>query len=159
MLEMVAQVGVTALFYDLMKPVTERCARVRDPRLPAASRRWRACSTMRRQSCRGASSPGTSRPVGALSLAFIKIKLGAAIESFSFGFETLLGWLVFKPILRFLGVSMVSGLGWLTFLGRRSIPGVVGRSSRSPEDRNERMAFIRGVDDVKWRASAALAAA
>jgi len=63
---------------------------------------------------------------------------------------------------RFLGVlSMVSGLGWLTFLwpplGSQAfvgvalfaIAGVVATSG---------WLFIRGVDDAKWREHAALAA-
>lgn len=44
----------------------------------------------------------------------------AAVGIIFFGFETLLrGWLLFKPgfLPRFLGVlSMIGGIGWLTFL-------------------------------------------
>jgi uncharacterized membrane protein len=74
------------------------------------------------------------------------------------------GWLVFKSrfLPRFLGVlSMVSGLGWLTFLwpplGSQAfiavalfaIAGVIAMSG---------WLFVRGVDDVRWRERAALAA-
>lgn len=102
----------------------------------------------------------------ALSLAFIKINnQGAAIAIIFFGFEVFLrGWLVFKSefLPRFLGVLfIISGLGWLTYLwpplGSRvfvglalfAIAGIIVNSG---------WLFIRGVDDVKWRARAALSA-
>jgi hypothetical protein len=102
----------------------------------------------------------------ALSLAFININnRGAAIGIIFFGFETLLrGWLVFKSefLPRFLGVlSMVGGIGWLTFLwpplgslaftgvALFAIAGVIATAG---------WLFVRGVDDVRWRERAALAA-
>jgi hypothetical protein len=102
----------------------------------------------------------------ALSLVFIKINnQGAAIGLIFFGFETLLrGWLVFKSqfLPRFLGaLSMISGLGWLTYLwpplGSQvfmgvalfAIAGVIATVG---------WLLIRGVDDVKWKERAALAA-
>src|SRR2546422_11736123 len=101
-----------------------------------------------------------------LSLAFIKINNhGAAIGIIFFGFEGLLrGWLVFKSgfLPRFLGVlSMVSGLGWLTFhwppLGSQAFVGVA-LFAIAGVIATTGWLFIRGVDDVKWRAHAALAA-
>lgn len=80
-----------------------------------------------------------------------------------FGFETLLrGWLLFNSgfLPRVLGVLSISGLGWLTFLwpplGNQAFMGValfaiVGVILTTG------WLFIRGVDDVKWRARAALA--
>lgn len=171
MLEMIAQVAVSALFYDLMKPVSRSVARV------SAIIGLTGCGikTMARLFyyaplilLGGASYLSVIEPtqLEALSLAFIKINSQcAAIAIIFFGFETSLrGWLVFKSdfLPRFLGVlSMVSGLGWLTFLwpplGSRvfigvalfAIAGVIALTG---------WFFIRGVDDVKWRARAALAA-
>jgi hypothetical protein len=102
----------------------------------------------------------------ALSLAFIRINSqGAAIGLIFFGFETLLrGWLIYQSgfLPRFLGVmSMIGGLGWLTYLwpplGAQvfmfvalfALVGVIATSG---------WLLMRGVDDVKWRARAALAA-
>ena len=171
MLEMVAQVAVSALFYDLLKPVNRSVARI------SAIIGLTGCGikTMARLFyyaplilLGGASYLSAIEPaqLEALSLAFIKINSqGAAIALIFFGFETLLrGWLVFKSgfLPRFLGVlSMVAGLGWLTFLwpplGSQAfigvalfaIAGVIATTG---------WLFIRGVDDVKWRARAALAA-
>jgi hypothetical protein len=171
MLEMVAQVGVSLLFYDLMKPVNRSVARA------SAILGLTGCGikTMARLFyyaplilLGGASYFSAIQPVqlAALSLAFIKINnQGAAIAIIFFGFEALLrGWLVFKSgfLPRFLGVlSMISGLGWLTFLwpplGSQAfvgvalfaIAGVIATSG---------WLFIRGVDNVKWRERAALAA-
>lgn len=171
MLEMVAQVGVSLLFYDLMKPVSKSVARV------SAVLGLTGCGikTLARLFyytplilLGGASylSPLEPSQLAALSLAFIKINnQGAAIGIIFFGFETLLrGWLLFKSgfLPRFLGVlSMVGGLGWLTFLwpplGSQAftgvalfaIAGVIATSG---------WLFLRGVDDVTWRARAALAA-
>ncbi len=172
MLEMIAQVGVSTLFYDLMKPVNRSVARV------ALVIGLTGCGikTMARLFyyaplilLGGASYLAALQPaqLAALSLAFIKINnQGAAIGVIFFGTEGLLrGWLVFKSgfLPRFLGVwSMVSGLGWLTFLwpplGSQAfigvalvaIAGVIAMSG---------WLLIRGVDDVHWRARAALAAA
>lgn len=171
MLEMIAQVGVTALFYDLMKPVNRSVARV------ALVLGLTGCGikTLARLFyytplilLGGASYLSAFQPseLAALSLAFIKINnQGAAIAVIFFGFEVLLrGWLVFQSgfLPRFLGVlSMVGGLGWLTFLwpplGSQAfigvalfaIAGVIAITG---------WLFIRGVDDVQWRARAALAA-
>ena len=171
MLEMVAQVGVSLLFYDLTKPVNRSVARA------AAVLGLTGCGikTMARLFyytplilLGGASYLSALQPaqLEALSLVFIQINnRGAAIGIIFFGFETLLrGWLVYKSgfLPRFLGVlSMVGGLGWLTFLwpplGSQAfvgvalfaIAGVIATSG---------WLFIRGVDDVKWRESAALAA-
>jgi hypothetical protein len=102
----------------------------------------------------------------ALSLAFIDINSqGAAIALIFFGFESLLGgWLVFKSgfLPRFLGViSMIGGFGWLTwlwpplgydtimFVALFALVGVIAHAG---------WLFIRGVDNEKWRARAALAA-
>jgi hypothetical protein len=171
MLEMVAQVGVSLLFYDLLKPVNRSVARI------SAILGLTGCGikTMARLFyyaplilLGGASYLSALQPaqLEALSLAFLRINSqGAAIGLIFFGFETLLrGWLVFNSgfLPRFLGVlSLIGGLGWLTFLwpplGSQAFIGValfaiVGVLATSG------WLFIRGVDDVKWRERAALAA-
>ena len=171
MLEMVAQVGVTLLFYDLLKPVNRSVARA------SAVLGLTGCGikTMARLFyyaplilLGGASYLSAIQPahLDALSLAFIKINnQGAAIGLIFFGFEALLeGWLMFKSefLPRFLGVlSMIGGLGWLTFLwpplGSHAFVGValfaiVGVIATTG------WLFIRGVGDVKWRARSAVAA-
>ena len=171
MLEMVAQVGVSALFYDLLKPVNRSVARA------SAILGLTGCGikTLARLFyytplivLGGASYLSAIQPaqLEALSLAFIKINnQGAAIGIIFFGFEGLLrGWLVFKSgfLPRFLGVlSMVSGLGWLTFLwpplGSQAFVGVA-LFAIAGVIATTGWLFIRGVDDVKWRAHAALAA-
>jgi Domain of unknown function (DUF4386) len=171
MLEMVAQIGVVALFYDLLRPVNPSIARV------AAVIGFTGCGikTLARLFyyaplilLGGPSYLAAIEPaqLEALSLAFIRINSqAAAIALIFFGFQSLLqGWLVFNSgfLPRFLGViSMVGGLGWLTFLwpplGYQAFMGValvalVGVIATVG------WLFIRGVDDVKWRARAALAA-
>lgn len=171
MLEMVAQVVATAMYYDLLKPVNRSVARL------AAILGFTGCGikTMARlfyyaplillggASYQTAMSPAQ---LEAFSLAFIDINTqGAAIALIFFGFESLLqGWLVFKSAFlpRFLGViSMIGGIGWLTwlwpplgyqaimFVALFALVGVIATSG---------WLFIRGVDNAKWRARATLAA-
>jgi uncharacterized protein DUF4386 len=171
MLEMAAQVAVSVLFYDLLKPVNRSVARLSAIFGLTAS----GIKTMARVFfyaplivLSGAPYLSVMEPaqLEALALVFLKINSrGAAIALIFFGFETLLrGWLVFKSefLPRFLGVlSMIGGLGWLTFLwpplGSQVFMGValfaiVGVIATAG------WLFIRGVDDVKWRARAELAA-
>jgi hypothetical protein len=170
MLEMVAQVCVTALFYDLLKPVNRSLARL----TTIIGLTGAGIKTMARLFfyaplilLSGASYLSAIEPaqLQSLSLAIIKINnQGAAIALIFFGFETLFrGYLVFKSefLPRFLGVlSMIGGVGWLTYLwpplGAQvfifvalfAIAGIFLTSG---------WLFIRGVDDVKWRERAALA--
>jgi len=172
MLEMVAQVAVSALYYDLLKPVNRSVARVSaiigltGSGIKTFARLFYYAPLIL---LGGASYLSVIEPVQLEALALASIKInnqGAAIALIFFGFETLLrGWLLFKSgfLPRFLGVlSMVGGLGWLTFLwpplGSQAfigvalfaIAGVIATTG---------WLFIRGVDDEKWRARAALAAA
>jgi hypothetical protein len=172
MLEMVAQVAVSMLFYDLLKPVNRSVARLS----MIIGLTGCGIKTMARLFyytplilLGGASYLGALQPaqLETLSLAFLRINSqGAAIGLVFFGFETLLrGWLLFRSgfLPRFLGVlSMIGGLGWLTYLwpplGSQAftfvalfaIVGVIATTG---------WLFIRGVDDVKWRERAALASA
>jgi hypothetical protein len=171
MLEMVAQVAVSVLFYDLLKPVNRTIARlsaiigVTGSGIKTMARLFYYAPLLL---LGGASSLSAFPPaqLEALSLAFIRINSqGASIAIIFFGFETLLrGWLVLNSgfLPRFLGVlSMIGGLGWLTFLwpplGSRAFPGVALFAIASVIVTTGWL-FIRGVDDVQWRARAALAA-
>ena len=171
MLEMVAQVVVSLLWYDLLKPVNRSVARA------SVVLGLTGCGikTMARLFyyaplilLGGASYFSVLQPMqlDALSLASIKINnQGAAIALIFFGFENLLqGWLVFQSgfLPRFLGVlSMICGLGWLTFLwpplGSQAFVGVALLAIVATIVTCGWL-FVRGVDDEKWRARAALAA-
>ena len=171
MVEMVAQVAVSALFYDLLKPVNRSVARIS----AIIGLTGSGIKTMARALyyaplilLGGASylAPFQPAQLEALSLALYKIHgQGTTIALIFFGFETLLrGWLLFHSgfLPRFLGViSMIGGVGWITFLwpplGHQLFMGValfaiVGVIATVG------WLFIRGVDDVKWRERAALAA-
>jgi len=171
MLEMVAQVAVSAMFYDLMKPVDRSLARLSTIIGITGS----GIKTMARLFyytplilLGGAPYLAAIPPaqLEALSLTFLRINSqGAAIALIFFGVETLLrGWLVFKSgfLPRFLGVlSMISGLGWLTWLwppfGNRAFLGVA-LFAIAGVFAMAGWLFSRGVDDAKWSARAALAA-
>ena len=170
MIEMAAQMALSTMFYDLLKPVNRSLARTALIMGLTGS----GIKTMARLFyyvplilLGGASYLTAFQPsqLDALTLAFIRINnQGAAIALVFFGFETILrGWLVFNSefLPRFLGVlSMIGGIGWLTWLwpplGSQAftgvalfaIAGVIATSG---------WLFIRGVDDAKWRERAALA--
>ena len=171
MVEMVAQIVLSAMFYDLLKPVNRSLARITaiigitGAGIKAFARLFYYTPLILLS---GASYLSAVEPkqLAALSLASIKINnQGAAIALVFFGFETLLrGWLIYRSefLPRFLGVlSMIGGVGWLTYLwpplGSQAflgvalfaIAGVIATSG---------WLFIRGVDDARWRERAALAA-
>jgi hypothetical protein len=171
MVEMAAQVAATAMFYDLLKPVNRSVARISAIMGLVGS----GIKTLARLFyytplilLSGAAYLSAIEPTQLATLSLVSLKInsqGAAIALIFFGFETLLrGWLIFRSefLPRFLGVlSMVGALGWLTFLwpplGSRAFMGValfaiVGVILTTG------WLLIRGVDDAKWRARAALAA-
>jgi len=171
MVEMVAQIAVSAMFYDLLKPVNRSLARITAIiGITGAGIKTLARLFYYTPLILLSGAPYLSAieptPLAALSLAFIKINTqAAAIALVFFGFETLFrGWLIFRSefLPRFLGVlSMVGGVGWLTYLwpplGSQVFVGValfaiVGVIATCG------WLFIRGVDDAKWRERAALAA-
>lgn len=171
MLEMAAQAGAMAMFYDLLKPVNASLARVSlimgltGCGIKAMARLFYYVPLLLSG---GASYLSAIQPaqLEALSLLFIKINSqGAAIALVFFGLETTLrGWLVFHAgfLPRFLGVlSMISGLGWLTFLwpplGFLALP-AVALLAITGMIATTGWLLIRGVDDVKWNARAAFAA-
>jgi hypothetical protein len=171
MLEMTAQAVASLLFYDLLKPVNHSVARVSvvlgliGCGIKTLARLFYYTPLML---LGGASYLAAIEPaqLEALSLAFIRINnQGAAIGLVFFGFEGLLrGWLMLRSgfLPRFLGViSMISGLGWLTYLwpplGSRMFMGVALFAITGVILMTGWL-LIKGVDDVRWRARAELAA-
>lgn len=171
MVEMIAQLAVSAMFYDLLKPVNRSLARITaiigitGAGIKAFARLFYYTPLLLLS---GAPYLSTIEPtqLATLSLVFIRINTqGAAIALIFFGVETLFrGWLIYRSgfLPRFLGVlSMVGGVGWLTYLwpplGSQVFMGValfaiVGVAATAG------WLLVRGVDDAKWRERAALAA-
>lgn len=170
MVEMVAQVCVTAMFYDLLTPVNRSLARI----AAIIGLIGAGIKTMARLFyyaplivLGGAPYLSALQPaqLEALALTFIGINnQGAAIALIFFGFQSLLqGWLVFNSAFlpRFLGVlSMIGGFGWLTFLwpplGSQAFT-VVALFAIAGVFATTGWLLIRGVDDVEWKERAALA--
>jgi hypothetical protein len=171
MVEMVAQVVASAMFYDLLKPVNRSLARITaiigitGAGIKTFARLFYYTPLILLSDASYLSAIEPTQ-LATLSLAFIKINnQGAAIALIFFGFETVLrGWLIYRSefLPRVLGVlSMVGGLGWLTFLwpplgfqafifvALFAIVGVIATTG---------WLFMRGVNDTKWRERAALAA-
>jgi hypothetical protein len=172
MVEMVAQVCVTAMFYDLLKPVNRSLARIAaiigliGSGIKTMARLFYYVPLIVLGGAPYLSALPTAQ-LEALALTFIRINSqGAAIALIFFGFETLLrGWLLFNSgfLPRFLGVlSMIGGLGWLTFLwpplGSQAFTGVA-LFAIAGTFATTGWLLIRGVDDVKWKERAALASA
>ena len=170
MVEMVAQIVTSALFYDLLKPVNRSLARITaiigitGAGIKTFARLFYYTPLLLLDSAPALSAIEPAQ-LAAWSLAFIRINdQGAAIALIFFAFESLLGgWLMYRSgfLPRFLGVvSMVGGIGWMTYLwpplGAQAFMfvalfGIVGVIVTSG------WLLIRGVDDVKWRERAALA--
>jgi hypothetical protein len=170
MLEMVAQVVVTAMYYDLLKPVNRSVARVTTIiGLTGAGIKTVARLFYYTPLLLLGGAPYLStipqEQLETLSYAFLRINSqGAAIGLIFFGFETVLrGWLVYRSefLPRFLGVlSMISGLGWLTYLwpplGAQAFM-FVALFAIAGVFLTTGWFFVRGVDEETWRARAALA--
>jgi len=163
LVEMASQVAMTALFYLLLRPVSQSIALV--------STFWGLAGCVIKTFARVfyiaslfvlGGSPALSgfspEQLQQLALILLRINdLGAAIALAFFGLNTVLkGYLVFRSTFlpRWLGVlSIISGVGWLTFLypplGYRAFPiiallGLVGSAA---------MIFwllVFGVDEQKW---------
>jgi hypothetical protein len=171
MLEMAAQVVVSIMFYDLLKPVNRSVARISAIMGLTAS----GIKTFARLFyyaplilLGGSAYLSAIEPaqLAALSLASIKINnQGAAIALIFFGFEvSIRGWLILESefLPRFLGVlSMIGGLGWLTYLwpplGSQAFT-LVALFAIAGVILTTGWFFVRGVDDAKWRARAELSA-
>lgn len=171
MLEMAAQMAMIAMFYDVLKPVNKSVARLS----AILGLMGAGIKTFARVFfyaplilLGGASYLAVIEPSQLAALSLIALKIGnqaAAIGLVFFGFESVLhGWLVFRSgfLPKFLGViSVVGGFGWLTYLwpplGNQAFMFValfalVGSLLTCA------WLLIRGVDNSKWSARAALAA-
>lgn len=172
MLEMVAQIGMTLLFYDLLRPVNRSLART------AAVLGLTGCGikTIARLFyyapllvLGGVPSLMAIPPAQAEALVLVLLRMNeqcAAIALIFFGFQALLqGWLVFNSrfLPRFLGVlSMTGGVGWLTYLWPplgAQVFNVVALVALAGVVATIGWLLVRGVDDARWRAQAAIAQA
>lgn len=171
MLEMVAQIAASMMFYDLLKPVNRSVARasaiigITGSGIKTLARVFYYAPLL----LLGGASYLSAFPqaqLEALSYTFIRINSqAAAIALVFFGFEVLLrGWLIFRSgfLPRFLGVlSMIGGAGWLTYLwpplGSQTFIFVALFAVVSVLILAGWL-FVRGVDDAAWRARAAMAA-
>jgi hypothetical protein len=172
MIEMACQITLTALLYQLLKPVSKSVA------LLAAVFSLVGCTikTLSRLFyyapllvLGGAPylSVFDAKQLQALALLFLKVNgQGAAIALVFFGLEALLnGYLILKSTFlpRALGVlGIVGGLGWLTFLspplGYRlflyvAAVGILGSLATIV------WLLVFGVNEERWKAQARLAAA
>jgi len=172
LIEMASQITMTALFYELLKPVS------RSVSLLSAVFSYIGCGikTFSRLFyfapllvLGGAHylSVFNTEQLQALTLLFLKVNdQGAAIALVFFGFSTLLkGWLVIKSTFlpRWLGVlSVLGGFGWLAFLspslGSQLFPyivavGLLGSLATIV------WLLVVGVNEQRWKEQAAAAAA
>ncbi|HJQ11186.1 MAG TPA: DUF4386 domain-containing protein [Gemmatimonadaceae bacterium] len=171
MIEMAAQVAMTALFYELLKPVNKSVA------LLSAVFGYTGCGVkivarlfyLAPLLMPGGSYSGvfSSEQQGSIVLLLLRLNdQGAAIALIFFGFSTLLkGWLVIKSTFlpKWLGVlSFIGGIGWLAFLspqlGRQLFPiiaviGLVGSLATIA------WLLVVGVNEEKWLEQSAAAKA
>jgi hypothetical protein len=170
MVEMIAQVVTSLLFYDLLKPVNRSLARI----AAVVGITGAGIKTFARLFyyaplilLGGAPYLSAIEPaqLDALSMAFIRLNhQGGAIAVIFFGVESVLGgWLVYRSgfLPRVIGVlSMIGGLGWLTYLwpplGNQAFMFValfalIGLTAKIG------WLFVRGVDNAIWLERAAIA--
>ena len=170
MVEMVAQIVTSVMFYDLLKPVNRSLARtaaiigITGAGIKTFARLFYYAPLILLGGANYLSALDPAQ-LEALSLAFFALNdQGAAIALIFFGVESVLGgWLIYRSgfLPRFLGViSIVGGLGWLTYLwpplGAQAFMivalfGIVGLLVTIG------WLLVRGVDDAKWRERAMLA--
>lgn len=163
MVEMAAQVAVTALFYDLLKPVDESLARLSaimgfvGAGIKMFARVFYYTPLI---FLSGATYLSSFEPAQLATLSLVSIKINnaaAAIALVFFGFETVLqGWLIYRSgfLPRFLGVlSIVGGIGWLTYLwpplGARAFM-LVAPFALLGVAVTTGWLLVRGVDDRAW---------
>ena len=171
MIEMAAQIAMTALFYELLKPVSKSVSMLSAvfsyvgcgikifarlfylaPLIVVGGGSW--------------FSGFSESQLESISLFFLRLNdQGAGIALLFFGFATLLkGWLVIKSTFlpRWLGVlSVLGGIGWLTFLSPSlgmqfflyaALIGLIGSLATIA------WLLVVGVDEQRWREQAAVAA-
>ena len=172
MIEMAAQIAVSMLFYDLLKPVNRSVARLS----MLLGLTGAGIKTMARLFfyaplliLSGAPYLSTIAPAQLETLAYLFIRLTSACAGIGlifFGFSSVLnGWLIVRSdfLPRFLGVvSMIGGLGWLTWvwppLGSRTFM-MTALFALAGVFLTCGWLMVRGVNDAKWKARAELAAA
>jgi uncharacterized protein DUF4386 len=172
LIEMASQITMTALFYDLLKPVSRSVSGL------SAVFSYIGCGikTLSRLFyfapllvLGGAPylSVFSADQQQALALLFLKVNdQGAAIALVFFGFSTVLkGYLVFRSTFlpRALGVlTTVGGLGWLAFLspplGYRLFPYIVGVALLGSVATIVWLLVV-GVNEKRWREQASASAA
>jgi hypothetical protein len=167
LVEMACQVAMTALFYVLLRPVSRSVSLL--------SAFWGLTGAVIKTFARvfyivplfvlgGAPSLSGFSPeqLQALALLLLRVNdVGAGIALAFFGFSTVLkGYLIFRSTFlpRWLGVlSIVSGLGWLTFLypplGYRAFPivallGLIGSAATIF------WLLVFGVNEQRWKEQA-----
>lgn len=141
LIEMAAQIGMTVLFYYLLKPVSRTASLVSailglvGCTIKTLSRLFYFAPLLVQEGSTGYLGVFTPDQLQALALLFLKLNDQAAAMALAFfGFSGVVqGYLVFRSTFlpRFLGVlTLVGGLGWLTFLspslGMRLFPIVAG---------------------------------
>lgn len=168
MVEMACQIVMTALFYELLKPVDPSvnlvaaflslagCA------IKALSRLFFVAPLLVLGSSDSHLSVFTAAQLQALSLFFLRINdRGAGMALIFFGFSTpLRGYLMYRSTFlpRFLGVlGIASGVGWLTFLYPPLAHRLFAFTASLGLLASAVLIFwllVFGVDEEKWREQA-----
>ena len=126
MIEMVAQVIMTMLFYELLKPVSRTWSLIAAVvgvvgcGIKALSRVFYVAPSLVLDGSKYLNT-FSEEQLSSIALLFYNVnEMGAAIAVVFFGFHGVMtGWLIIRSTYmpRFLGwVSVVGGIGWLTFL-------------------------------------------
>jgi len=172
MIEMASQIAMTALFYELLKPVSRSVA------LLSAVFGYVGCgikifsrlfylAPLLVLGGFSSLSGFSQEQLETISLFLLRINdQGAGIALAFFGFGTLLkGWLVIRSTFwpRWLGVlSLIGGIGWLAFLspslGLQLFP-VVAAIGLLGSLATIGWLLVVGVNEERWREQAAVAAA
>lgn len=171
LIEMACQFALIATFYELLKPVNKSVARVAlifglvGCTIKTLSRLFFAAPLL---VLNGAPYLGVfdAAQLNALAMLFLRVNYTAeTMAMVFFGLEGLLqGYLVFTSTFlpRVLGIiSVVGGLGWMTYLyeplAAQIVPAILGVAVLGALT-NVAWLLVKGVDEERWHARAALAA-
>jgi hypothetical protein len=170
MIEMAAQIAATVLMYHLLKPVNRRIATLAlvfgivGCTVKTFSRVFYLVPLIMLK--QGALGALTGEQLEAMSLVLLNVNdRGAGVALAFFGFETVLeGWLILRSTFlpRWLGaMTIVAGIGWLTFLSPTlgyAVFNVVALIALVGLITSVGWLLVKGVDEERWRALAALSA-